>query len=722
MLSTAGLLLCLAGCGGGDSAPLRLEPGTPVVLISIDTLRSDRLPSYGYSVTATPAIDRLATDGVVFDRAYSHSPLTLPSHVSLLTGVLPTEHRIRDNIGYPLDPERVPLLARELQAAGYRTGGFVSSFVLRRDSGIAVGFEVWDDGIDFSTAGSLATLQRPGGETLALASSWLNGVADEPFLLFLHLYEPHTPYAPPEPFASSYSSPYDGEVAAADAVVRDLLEQLDRLGLYDRALIVLLSDHGEGLGEHGELEHGVFLYRSTLQVPLILKLPGSERAGTRVSSTVQLTDLFPTVLDLLGLKPDARLTGTPLTRALNGELEQRAIYAETYYPRLHFGWSELFSVVREQHHLIDAPEAELYDLRADPGETSNLVEREPALYQELASELERYDRTLDAPEEVDEATRRRLAALGYIGATAGADDGPLPDPKQQLGSLRQLRLGAALVSAGRHGEAIPVLRALLADQPQILDAWDYLARSLEALGRDREALRVYVEALSRFPGNPLLSLAAARLNFRLGLLEPAALLAQAAVEVDSAAAQALLSQVALRRGDLEQAAERARLAREARDSRPDPDLAYADVLIARERFDEALQVLDELEARLTGEGEPDPALLRGLAFLRGKSLARSGRAPEAEQAFMQEIERFPTDTQAYTHLSLLYGLLGMQREAVVVVGKLLQVNGSPYAVGEALKCLDRIGAKEQADQLVREARRRFPDDPYLRDFISARTP
>jgi tetratricopeptide (TPR) repeat protein len=708
-----------AGCG--SQAP-RIDRSTPVILISIDTLRADRLPAYGYGAVATPAIDRLAKDGVVFDEAFTASPLTLPSHVTVLRGVAPTSHRIRDNIGYPLDPQGPPLLQQYLRQAGHRTGGFVSSFVLRRASGIAEGFEVYDDGIELELGSSLAALQRPGAETLEGAVRWLDGVAAEPFFLFLHVYEPHAPYVPPEPFASRYAAKYDGEVAAADDVVGRLLARLDALSLYDRALVVLISDHGEGLGEHEEEEHGVFLYRSTLHVPLIVKLPAGQRRGHRVETPVSLVDVCPTVLALVGLEPDPRVEGSSLLGALGGAADERRLYSETYYPRLHFGWSELFSVIAGRHHFIDAPRPELYDMVADPAETKNLAEARPELLDELRRHLAGLDRTLDEPEVVPAETLRALAALGYAGSAAAAAGGAerLPDPKLHIGALADLRRAAELVAASRYKDAVTVLEKLVAAEPQIVDAWELLGRSLVETGRTGEGLRVYGEALGKFPHTPLLALAAAELYFELGFLDRAEPLATHAADVDPAAAHALLARIALGRKDLASAERHARAAEEARDSRSAPDLAWAEVRVAQGKPEEAIAALDELEQRLAAKGEPQPESLRGLAFLRGKALASAGQAAQAEEAFMREIERFPQDPQAYTHLAAMYGLVGMKREAVAVIGRLLQVNGSPHAVAESIKVLEVVGAGPQAQSVIAEARRRYPDDPYLRSFLSAR--
>ena len=371
----------LTACAGPGSDG-RLESGLArpnVVLISIDTLRSDRLPAYGYDGVDTPAIDRLAADGVMFERAFTHVNVTLPSHVSLFSGLLPPQHGVRDNVGYRLG-DAVPTLATELGRHGYATGGFVSSYVLRAWTGIGRGFDVYDDGVGFQTARQLWELQRPGMETLAAASDWLDDVAASPFFLFLHLYEPHAPYSPPAPFADRYDDAYDGEVAAADSVVGGLIRRLQELDLYDDALVILLSDHGEGLMDHGEMDHLIFVYREVLQVPLIVKLPGGERAGERVAVNAQLADVAPTIYQLLGVEAPAGLVGTSLLdlEALPAGTAPRQIVSESVYPRIHFGWSDLASIVEGDLHFIDSPDPELFRFLEDPGERTNVIQEERA--------------------------------------------------------------------------------------------------------------------------------------------------------------------------------------------------------------------------------------------------------------------------------------------------------------------------------------------------------
>jgi len=342
-------------------------PDAPVFLISIDTMRSDHLPVYGYDKVKTPAFSALADQGIVFEHAYSQVPLTFPSHTSILTGQLPIHHGVRDNQGYSLDVHAHPFLPLLLKAHGYVTGGAVSAYVLRGATGLAKGFDFYDSNLKPRMGDNLATVQRKGTETEQVALNWIDQHHQKPLFFFLHLYEPHAPYAPPEPFKSRFSLPYDGEIATADSIVGDYLRHLKDLGLYDRSIIILLSDHGEGLGEHGENQHGMFLYRDTLQVPLIIKLPGEQLAKRRVKAPAELVDVFPTVCQLLGIKPPKELDGHSLFTLMVPDPPERALYAETYYPRIHCGWSQLTSLIKGHYQLIYGPTPQVFDLAADPG-------------------------------------------------------------------------------------------------------------------------------------------------------------------------------------------------------------------------------------------------------------------------------------------------------------------------------------------------------------------
>src|SRR6185436_10530728 len=286
----------------------------------------------GYKNVVTPHIDALRRDAILFDDAWSHCPMTLPSHVSMLTGLLPTDHEVRNNLGYRFDATKHPTLPQVLKQQGYATGAAVSSYVLRADTGLGGAFDWYDDAIPVATSGAASQHQRPGSATLEVAKKWIGEHQAQPFFFFFHIYEPHAPYEPS----------YDGEIAKADAITGQLLAHLKQLGLYDRAIVILASDHGEGLWEHGEDQHGILLYRESLHVPLILKLPHAERAGTSVKTPASLIDLFPTIANLVGVTPPASLKGVDLLSDFDGK---RRIYAETFYPRIHLGWSELRSLV-----------------------------------------------------------------------------------------------------------------------------------------------------------------------------------------------------------------------------------------------------------------------------------------------------------------------------------------------------------------------------------------
>ncbi|HWW61172.1 MAG TPA: sulfatase, partial [Thermoanaerobaculia bacterium] len=320
--------LSILACGRGVPAP---SNKIPVILISIDTLRSDHLPAYGYTKIATPHLDGFRADAILFEHAYSHVPLTLPSHTTMFTGALPADNGVRDNIGFRLGTT-IPTLPELLKRNGYATGAAVSAFVLRKDAGLARGFDFYDDRIDPANSGvNVGRVQRKGSETAAIARTWIAGHERAPFFFFLHLYEPHTPYDPPEPYRSRYASHYDGEIAHADEIVGTFLDALRKDGVYDDALIIILSDHGEGLGEHREQEHGVFLYREALQVPLLLKLPKSAMHGKSIATPVQLSDVFATITSITNTKK-----GLSLVDIAAGAKPDRRIYAETLFPRFHY--------------------------------------------------------------------------------------------------------------------------------------------------------------------------------------------------------------------------------------------------------------------------------------------------------------------------------------------------------------------------------------------------
>jgi len=717
-------ILLLTACSSPSTTP-SAPAGTPVILISIDTLRADHLPAYGYKGVETPHLDAFRQDAILFTNAYTPTPLTFPAHSSLLTGLLPAQHGVRDNVGYALDAGKIargelPFLPEILQRKGYATGGAVSAYVLLGKNGLATGFDFYEDSIELRTNRGLGGLQRPGGETLRLAQDWLRGAAEKPFFFFFHIYEPHTPYAPPEPFKSRYAaSPYDGEIAAADAIAGDLLAELKRLDVYDKAIIVLLSDHGEGLGEHGEEEHGVLLYREAIHVPLLLKLPEGRHAGETAEAPVGLIDVAPTILSLLQLPLPKSLTGRSLVTALAPKEPERRAYSETFYPRLHFGWSELSSLIDRRWHYIEGPDPELYDLAADPGERQNLLKgeiRERRVFAERRRELGGFDRTLKPPAAVDEETRQAMIALGYVGASGGEADGPLPDPKSRIGALADLKVGFRHSSRGENQEAAAAFRRVLATNPKMVDAWEFLARSLQKMNEPDAALDAWREALRISGGSPHIAMSAASLWFEQGDLDEAETHAKLAEVAHPSFAHGLLARIALSRKDYAGAEKEARKAMEDESARVGPMVTLAEVLHARKDYAGALEVTRQAATAYGKRETKDPELIRGLALIRGRILADTGDAAGAEAAFREEIGLFPDSLRAYSSLALLYALSGRPAEVGPTLRRLVEANPTPAAYAEAVKTLRAVGDPRSAAGLLQIARARFPASRELRSL------
>jgi arylsulfatase A-like enzyme len=706
------LLLALAACGdhgGSAGTPVGPFKNAPVILISVDTLRSDRLPAYGYSKVATPAFDAFRHDAILFEHAYSHVPLTLPSHTTILSGQLPTRTGVRDNSGYVFKADQHPWLPRLFRDAGYKTGGAVSTFVLRGETGISAGFDLYDADIDVRPTESLGNSQRSGRDTEKRALGWLKTASSSPFFLFFHLYEPHTPYAP-EPAFAHYADPYDGEVATADAIVGDLIQELKKQGIYDRAVIVLLSDHGEGLRDHGEQEHGIFLYREALQVPLMLKLPGNARGGSTVAAPAELVDVAPTLLALAGLPVPAEMQGSSLLGLDAPGAPARTLYAETFYPRLHLGWSELFSGIRGGSHYIEGPAPELYDLGKDPGERTNVLVEQRRTYAELRKEIEGMKAALAAPSQEDAETAAKLASLGYSSSSATTSgSGPLPDPKAQIHTLDDLGQALHLYSQQRYAEAAPLFQKLVEANPRMLDAWENLGQSLQKLGRLDEALAAYQQAMTVSAGAGHVALGAASVLLDMGRLDEAKKHAEIGLDTSPAVAHNLLAQIALQRNDLTGAEKEARAALAARGSRIGPLVTMASILQKQGRLDEALKMTDQAERELT-PGQSFP----GLFLERGDLLARLDRPADAEQAFLREVRAFPADTAGYTRLAVLYASQGRGDAAVGALQTMVQSQNSPAAYVAAVKTLRILGDPQQAAALLRYALSIHPDSKELR--------
>ncbi len=688
----------LFGCG---RARTESAARPPVILISIDTLRSDHLPAYGYRGVRTPAIDAFARDALVFERAYSHSPLTLPSHATILTGRLPADTGIRDNAGFRLDPARVTL-AGVLKQNGYATAAAVSAYVLRADTGINRGFDFFDDRIVQHADQSLGGIQRSGVETERAAGEWLGTHAAPPFFLLLHLYEPHAPYDAPEPYRSQFQ-PYDAEIAAADAIVGRFLATLKTQGLYDQALIVLLSDHGEGLGDHGEDEHGIFLYRESIQVPLLVKLPHSARAS-RVSEPVGLRDVMPAILDELHIELPPGLEARPIFREA---VKPRAVYSETFYPRLHFGWSDLHSLIDGAKHFILAPRQELYDLAADPGETKNLAQSDRRMYAAMKRAIAPMIVPAASPAAIAPEEAAKLAALGYIG---GGGLVTLSDPKDERQTFRDLRSAFAKFRAGQDPEALAAFQKILRAHPGMTDVWDVTAKTYRRMGRRDEAIAAAKEGLKTNPQSTVLATAVAELALEAGQLDEASQHAELVLLRDPPRAHEVLARIAMARGDLAAAEQHAKQAMNGGD-RAAARVTLARVLKQAGRDAEALAAADEAARIVVDENKPPFA---GLAFLRGDLLARLGRNQEAEAAFRQEIALAPADARAYQSLIVLLVSTGRGNDATPLVFQLIERAPTADNFAAIVQTMNALGDANGVRYWTAKAREKYPRDPHFR--------
>ena len=434
------------------------DPQFSVLIVTLDTTRADRLSPYGLMESAMPSFDRMASEGTVFDQAASASPLTLPSHASIFTGLLPPRHGVRDNVDAPLSPAHTTL-PEVLKSHGFRTAGFAGSIVLDAGRGLDQGFEIYK-GVSEDDSTAPRRLQKRADQVVDEATAWLRTLRDERFFLWTHLYDPHRPYEPPAPHADG--DPYTGEIAYAASQFERLLDALRASKRLDRTIVIVTADHGESLGEHGESDHGIFLYEGVLRVPLMVRIPGVQ--SRRIAELVRLTDITPTLLDLLGLAP-IPTDGVSLASLLRGERTGLDLesYAESLYPE-RFGWSRLHALRDSRFKYIDAPKPELYDLATDPFEHINIVSERPDLasamkqrVREVASSRPAVTTTQPVGRQLNEDARTRLAALGYAAGDTirrGDESKGLPDPKDCIW-MRRAAAGTALPlppcwSASRH--------------------------------------------------------------------------------------------------------------------------------------------------------------------------------------------------------------------------------------------------------------------------------
>jgi choline-sulfatase len=640
--------LALMNFAAGQTTPRR--PSQPdVYLVTIDTLRADHVRCYGYERIRTPALDGLAEQGIRFAQAYTPSPITNTSHASILTGLLPSAHGVTD-FARPLVPKH-PTWAEVLKKNGYQTAAFIGAVILDSKAlapGLDRGFDFYDNFPEHSkTKSRWGRVERRGLEVVQRAEAWRDAHPRGPHFVWIHLYDPHDPYEPPLPYSKQYKDRlYDGEIAYADSALANFVEHLKKHGWYENSLIIVVGDHGEGLGEHHEQTHGIFLYDSTLHVPLIIKLP-TRSDGSVIQSQVRTIDLLPTVLDLLNISPPERLDGESLKPYFTGtETGSRTLLGETDYP-LHFGWAPLRAIRADGFKFIEAPRPEFYDVRSDPGELENHYAPWDANVQKFRKIL--VDVRVQMPPAAPSAgavktgTLDELRALGYLGpADAGSSTNApepslLPDPKDKIEEQNLLHTAMMAAEDGRSSEArIGLERVLELDpgsQPALLQlgelelhagryakAAEYLKRAREIRPQDATAAFYEGQALEKAG-----DLAGAR-----DALEASVKLARG----QSADARVLLGQVYLGLKDPKAAGDQFEAALLLHPGMLDAQLGVARAQVADRRFADALQQLVPLS-----KSQPANAEVFELLAQAYSSIGKKAEAERAESRAQQLIAK-----------------------------------------------------------------------------------
>jgi arylsulfatase A-like enzyme/tetratricopeptide (TPR) repeat protein len=625
-------------------------PNANVLLITLDTTRADRIGAYGYEPAETPRLDALAEEGILFEQTITPTAFTLPSHSSILTGLYPPFHGVRLNGGTAL-AEVHETLAERLAVAGYRCGAVVGAFVIDQRWGLGQGFESFDDDFEMEPEQKLdlAGVQRTGDRVVDLGLEWLGQGDGRPFFAWLHFYDPHIPYAPPEPYASRFGGRggdglYDGEIAFTDAQVGRVLDWLEKRGLAESTIVVVVGDHGESLGEHGESEHGYYIYDATVKVPLIIRVPGSGVEGLRVAQQVRTVDVLPTVLGLVGVEAPTTVHGESVVPLMiDPEAgEPRVAYSESMAVNLQYGWSALYGLRNAEHKYVDAPRPELYDLDLDPSENRNLVREMPELATEMQTELAALrDRiAAGAPEvedaDLDDETLSMLAALGYVGGESAPPDGAnLADPKDKIHLFEAVGFASTQMLGDDYEEAARTLEFVLEEDPEIPQAKHMLATCYRSTGRTEEAKALLDEYLREHPDSTPALITMAEILSEEGRTDEVVALARRVLSVDDRNAQAY----ALMAGaymDVEDHAHALPLLETAVEIQPKLTrnrLNLAAAMIGVGRIAEAEVLLDELVAE-----KPKFPLAH---FHLGLVYEAQDRFSKARRSYLEELESYP---------------------------------------------------------------------------------
>jgi len=682
LMLAAALLMVAAGCREGNGKPL--PNGRDVVLITVDTLRHDATGFSGAGQGYSPWADRLAASGRVFDFAHAHAVVTLPSHASILTGLYPYQHQVRDNAGFVLSNE-FPTLATILTGEGYATGGFVSSFTLDRRFGIGNGFQEYDDRYDGYGGPGFTPPERPGDVTVEAALEWWDSHRGEKRFLWVHLFTPHFPYEPSDEFAKRFPDrPYYGDAAMADGQLAPLIERL--LDNEDRdAVVVYTSDHGEGLGEHGEISHGLFAYESTLRIPLVIRAESLLEIGID-RLPARHVDIVPTVLDLLGVPVPQGLPGRSLRTQPDGDLEPVGSYFEALSPWLNRGWAPLAGGMEGMEKAIRLPLAELYDLQADPEEKNNLAGDRGGRLRDLLRAVPEPALGNVGRDEIDRETEARLRSLGYVATGGEGRDVPFTpenDPKNLVRFDAMLDQALGAYRTGDVSSAIGTLRRLIQEQPAMTLAYSHLAFFYSDLGRLDDANKVLEAALNEGVAGESLARRYALNLVRGGRPQEASEVLAIFDESMDPETQSALGRIAAMTGKFEEARGRFMKALQIDPTFPTARMDLGILLLSQERFGEAEEVLATAL-------QQDPYLAEawnGLGVIRSQKNDLSG----AMEAWRKALKIDPRLADGWYNLALAASRLGDRATALDSMEQYVSlVEGQERQQAEAI--LSRIRA------------------------------
>ncbi len=687
LVAAAGIFLMLRSGRSpqGDNLSRLAAKKPNVLLITIDTTRADHLPVYGYKSIRTPNLELLVKQGILFRQCATVAPLTLPSHCSIMTGTYPTYHGVRVNGNTALSMEN-QTLAEAFAANGYQTGGFVGAFVLDGRWGLNQGFQHYDDQFDLKKFKKLdlGMVQRPSNEVVDAAFTWLEGRKNKPFFAWLHFYDPHMPYAPPEPYRSEYGSRgivglYDGEIAFMDSQIGRCLAWLDKNNLRDRTVVAVVGDHGEGLGDHGEMTHGFFIYDYAVHVPFILSAPDSAMNGREISAQVRTIDLYPTLLQASGIAIPKQAQGTSLWPLVEGHpAGDLYAYSESMTPSIQYGWSPLLALRTAKFKYIDAPRPELYDLEKDPDEESDVRSNQARIVKEYEKKLKDVvaETGANAPApnhaNLDNETVERLAALGYIGAPVttkpASSTNTLVDPKDRLPVHEAISRAGELNNDDQYAESAGILEKVLRDDPANPQARLLLASNYIELGRPEDATSLLNDLLQEDPQNIRALVTLANILQDEGKSDEVIRLCQSALQVDERNTRALTLM----------------------------GQAYMDL----RNFKDALPWLQkavDVQPKMTQNHLSLAACLIGLKEYE-----------KGEQTLHTILDGNPKFPRAHYHLGLLYEEQGKLQEAVREYKDEIEMYGDSFMarfnLGRLLLRLgDRAGYMEQMREVVRIA-------------------